>query len=173
MESMTIQQRLWALVEPIAAAAGLETVDIELTKEGGGTVLRIYLDRRGGGGGIDLNTLARISGQLSDELHVHDPLPGPYTLEVSSPGINRRLRVPEHFRRYIGERIRVRCSVPVEGRRNFVGTLRAVTGEGVVVVQDERECFVPFQAIAQANYEHDFGAEGSQRPRRRHHAARA
>jgi len=172
MESI-MMRRLWGLVEPIAAAAGLETVDIELTREAGGTVLRIYLDRRGGGGRIDLDTLARISGQLSDELDVHDPLPGPYTLEVSSPGINRRLRVPEHFKRYLGERIRVRCSVPVEGRKNFLGTLRAVTAEGVVVLQDERECFVPFEAIAQANYEYDFGGECSQRPRRRHHAARA
>ncbi len=165
-------QRLWALVEPTAAAAGLETVDIELTREGGGTVLRIYLDRRGGGG-VDLDTLARISGQLSDELDVHDPIPGPYTLEVSSPGINRRLRVPEQFKRYIGERIRIRCSVAVGGRRNFLGTLRAVTAEGVVVLQGEQECFVPFEAIAQANYEYDFGAERSARPRRRHHAARA
>ena len=149
-------QRIWAQVEPIAAEDGLEVVDIEFHREGHGNTLRVYLDQAGGGR-IDLDALTRVSRQLGDLLDVYDFIPGPYNLEVSSPGVNRRLRVPDHFRRYIGQRVRVRATEPINGRRSFLGILRAVEADGVVVAEDGREDFVPFDTIAQANYEYDFG----------------
>ena len=82
--------------------------------------------------------------------------PGRYTLEVSSPGINRRLRRPDHFRRYVGKRVRVRTIERHDGRRSFVGRSAAVENEGIVVEIDEGEQFIPFDDIAQANYEHEF-----------------
>lgn len=135
--------------------------------------LRVYLDQEGGGGGVDLDVLAQVSRQLGDLLDVHDIVPGRYTLEVSSPGVNRRLRVPDQFRRYIGQRVRVRATEPIEGRRTFTGVLRGVDASGVTVAADGREEFVPFALIAHANYEHDFSAERGRRAgaARRHHAA--
>ena len=151
-------QRIWAQLEPIAAADGLEVVDIEFHREGHGNTLRVYLDKAGGGG-IDLDVLTRFSRQLGDVLDVYDFVPGPYNLEVSSPGVNRRLRLPDHFRRYIGQRVRVRATEPINGRRTFLGTLRAVDPEGVIVADESREDFVPFDAIAHANHEYDFGSK--------------
>jgi ribosome maturation factor RimP len=159
MQSATTQ-RIWELVEPIAADSGLEIVDIELHREGRGNVLRVYLDREGGSGGVDLDALTRVSRELSAALDVDDLIPSRYTLEVSSPGINRRLRVPAQFQRYIGEQVRVRTFEPIDGRRTFLGTLRAVHIDGVVITTTpDREDFVPFNAIAHANYEHDFSAK--------------
>ena len=151
-------QRIWAQVEPVAAEDGLEVVDIELHREGRGNTLRVYLDQAGGGR-IDLDALTRVSRQLGDLLDTYDLIPGPYNLEVSSPGVNRRLRLPEHFRRYIGGKVRVRTSEPINGRRSFLGTLQAVEPDGVVVAEDGREDLIPFAIIAHANYEYDFGSK--------------
>lgn len=148
-------QKIWARVEPIAAAEGLEVVDIELHREGRGNTLRVYLDQAGGGG-IDLDSLTRMNRQLGDVLDVYDFIAGPYNLEVSSPGVNRRLRMPEQFRRYLGKRVRVRSTEPIDGRRTIVGILEAVDPDGIVVAEGGRSNFVPFAAIAQANHEYDF-----------------
>ncbi len=170
MQAMIIQQ-IWALADPIATEEGLEIVDIELRREGHGTTLRVFLDRLGGGG-VDLDHLARFSRQVGDVLDVHDFVAGAYTLETSSPGLNRRLRVPEHFRRYIGERVRVRLAQPIDGRRTFLAPLAAVEQNGIVLAVDGQAQFIPFTAIAQANYEYDIAAESGHRRggARRQHA---
>jgi ribosome maturation factor RimP len=116
--------------------------------------LRLFLDRAAGGG-VNLDDLARVSRQLGDLLDVHDVVPGTYTLEVSSPGINRRLRVPEHFRRYLGKRVRVRSVEPIAGRRSFAGVLEDVEADGVRVGDASGSHFIRFADIAQANYEAD------------------
>ncbi len=125
-------------------------VDVEFRRESRGMVLRLYLDREGG---VSLDDLSRVSRQLGDLLDVHDTVPGPYTLEVSSPGINRRLRRPDHFRRYLGKRVRVRTAGPIEGRRGFVGTLQSVEADGIVLAEAGQSHAIRFADIAQANYE--------------------
>ena len=149
----SVVQRVWEITEPLIASAGMELVDIEYRREIRGTVLRLYLDREGG---VTLDDLAPMSRRLGDLLDAHDAVPGSYTLEVSSPGINRRLRRPEHFRRYIGKRVRVRTTLPMEGRRSFIGPLLAVEAGGVVIGLNGSAQFIRFDDIAQANYEHDF-----------------
>jgi ribosome maturation factor RimP len=131
----------------------MEIVDIEYRREGRGNVLRFYLDRPEGG--VTLDELSAMSRRLGDLVEVHDIVPGSYTLEVSSPGINRRLRHPDHFRRYIGEKVRVRTVEPLATRRTFVGVLQAVQDDGIVVDAGSAQ-FIAFDNIAQANYEHDF-----------------
>ena len=103
----TVAERVWEIAEPLVTHEGLEMVDVEFRRESRGMVLRLYLDRESG---VSLDDLSRVSRQLGDLLDVHDAVPGPYTLEVSSPGINRRLRRPEHFLRYLGKRVRVRTA---------------------------------------------------------------
>lgn len=132
----------------------MEIVDIDYRREGRGNVLRFYLDRAEGG--VTIDELTTMSRRLGDVIEVHDLVPGRYTLEVSSPGINRRLRQPDHFRRYIGKRVRVRTLEPSDGRRTFVGVLRDVRAGGIVCAIGATERFVSFDDIAQANYEHDF-----------------
>ena len=148
--------RVWQIAEPLVTEYGMEIVDIDYRREGRGNVLRFYLDREGGG--VTIDELTAMSRRLGDLVEVHDVVPSRYLLEVSSPGINRRLRQPSHFRRYLGERVRVRTVERSAGRREFVGALRAVEEGGVVIAGADGDRFIPFENIAQANYEHDFVA---------------
>jgi ribosome maturation factor RimP len=147
--------RVWALVEPLARAEGFELVDIELRHEGGrgGRVLRLYLDKEGG---PTMDDLSRVSREVSDLLDVHDVVEGSYTLEVSSPGINRPLKRPEHFARFVGKRVRVRTREAIQGRRSFVGQLVEVSDNKISLNQDGQRCEIPFALIERSNYEHDW-----------------
>jgi ribosome maturation factor RimP len=148
----TVAERVWEVAEPLVEDEGLEIVDIEYRREPRGMILRLFVDREGG---VSLDDLTRVSRQLGDLLDAHDVVPGAYTLEMSSPGINRRLRRPDHFSRYVGKKVRVKLANPRDGRRVFVGTLESV-GEGGISVSDSTGAhFVAFAEIAQANYEAD------------------
>lgn len=159
MQSSIVEQ-VWKIAEPVVMHHGLEIVDIEYRRESHATVLRFFLGREDDG--VTLDELAPMSRYLGDVLDVHDVVPAAYVLEVSSPGINRRLRQPKHFRRYIGKRVRIRTVTPQANRRNFLGALEAVEEGGVVVGADGDKQFIPFDNIARANYEHEFdgGAKG-------------
>lgn len=148
----TVAERVWEVAEPLVTDEGLEIVDIEHRRESRGWVLRLFVDREGG---VSLDDLTRVSRQLGDLLDAHDLVPGAYTLELSSPGINRRLRRPEHFSRYVGAKVRVKLLIPRDGRRVFVGTLESVD-EGGIRVSDQTGVYaIAFGDIAQANYEAD------------------
>jgi len=146
----TVADRVWKIAEPLVTNEGMEMVDVEFRRESNGAVLRLYLDRSGG---VSLEDLSRVSRQVGDLLDVHDVVPGAYTLEVSSPGINRRLRRADHFERYLGQRVRVRTQAPLDGRRVFLGPLTAVDADGITLLQDGVPCVIRFTEIAQANYE--------------------
>jgi len=103
------------MTAPLVTEYGMEIVDIDYRREGRGNILRFYLDRVGGG--VTIDELSAMSRRLGDVVEVHDVIPGRYVLEVSSPGLNRRLRQPDHFRRYIGKRVRVRTVERAGGRR--------------------------------------------------------
>jgi len=148
--------RVWQIAEPLVTEYGMEIVDIDYRREGRGPVLRFYLDRADGG--VTLDELTAMSRRLGDLVDVHDAVPGRYLLEVSSPGINRRLRQPSHFERYIGKRVRVRTVERHDGRRSFVGSLRAVRDGGIVIGADPADVFIAFDDIAQANYEPEVAA---------------
>jgi ribosome maturation factor RimP len=123
---LTVAGRVRDLVEPPLTADGFEIVDIEHT----GRQLRISVDRAGG---IDLEAVSEATRQISALLDEHDVVPGTYALEVSSPGIERPLRTPEHFARFVGTTVAVRTKPGVAGERRVKGPLEAADGEGVVV----------------------------------------
>jgi ribosome maturation factor RimP len=151
---MESRDKVIRLAEPILAEQGLELVDVELRREGRGLTLRVLADREGG---VDLESLSRLSRELSVLFDVEEPIPGPYTLEVSSPGIDRPLRRPDHFVRFLGKRVRLRSHVPLDGQRNFSGTLATVTAGGVTLRSESgAETYIEFSNVEKANYEHEF-----------------
>jgi ribosome maturation factor RimP len=99
-----------------------------------------------------------VSRRLSDLLDSEDAIAGAYTLEVSSPGINRPLKRPEHFGRFVGKRIRVRTRDMIDGRRSFIGILGQVLGDSVILTQEGKQYQIPFSMIDKSNYEHDWSA---------------
>lgn len=149
--------RIWEVATQIADGEGMEVVDVELRREGSraGRVLRLYLDKHGG---PNIDELGRVSRQLSELLDTQDIVEGSYTLEVSSPGINRPLKKPEHFQRFIGKRVRVRTGDMIEGRRSFLGILNEVTGEKIKLEVEGKQYEIPFSMIEKSNYEHDWSA---------------
>jgi ribosome maturation factor RimP len=129
--------RVRALVEPIARDLGLDIYDVE---HRGGT-LRVTLDTPpGSAGGVDLDQLSLATRLVSRELDHADPIPGRYTLEVTSPGLERALRTPAHFQREVGKTVSVRLTAPVEGVRRLQGALIAADADGFTLrVEHERE----------------------------------
>jgi len=149
----TVATRVWELADPVVTHEGLELVDVEFRREQHGTVLRVFIDRAGGEGGVSLDDLTRVSRQLGDLLDVHDVVTGRYNLEVSSPGIDRRLRRPEQFQRYLGKTVQVRTAEPIDGRRVFTGTLTAVDADTIVLALDGGSHSIRLADIARANYQ--------------------
>jgi ribosome maturation factor RimP len=141
----------------VAAGEGMEIVDVEFRREGSraGKVLRIFLDKEGG---PTLEDLTRISRRLNEIFDEGLQVEGSYVLEVSSPGINRALKTPEHFARFIGKRVRVRTRDLIDGRRSFLGTLKEATPGEIVVETDGRDYRIAYAVIEKANYEHDWSA---------------
>jgi ribosome maturation factor RimP len=128
---------------------GYEFVGVEYLPAGSRTVLRLYIDSSHG---ITLEDCEQVSRQVSAVLDVEDPIPGHFTLEVSSPGIDRPLFTPEHFRRFAGETVRIRVGTPLAGRRNFTGRLLGASDEEVILVEEGgEERRIPFGEVKRAN----------------------
>lgn len=152
-----LAQELIALLEPRAIEHGLELVTVEVLGSGHRTLVRVYLDRPGG---IDIETIAGANGWISDALDTVSALSGPYTLEVSSPGLDRPLRTRADYERFAGRRATVHTRVPVEGRSRFSGELRGLEGDEVVVATDDREYRVPLDSIDRARLKADVDEPG-------------
>ncbi len=136
------------LLEPAIAALGCELVGIEYQPGGKHSVLRIYIDRPEG---VTLDDCQAVSHQVSGILDVEDPVPGQYSLEVSSPGLDRPLFRREDFERFSGEGVQLRMQVPLEGRRKFSGRLRGIVDDAVVVeLDDGGEVHLPLDQVEQA-----------------------
>jgi len=142
-----MHDRLIALFEPILAEAGYELIEVEFVAGQGGATLRIYID---GHDGVDVDDCAAASHLLSDLLDVEDPIPGAYSLEVSSPGLDRILRKPEHFARFVDNRVKVELAVPREGRKRYTGMLRRVNGESIELDVDNFSVSIRLAEISRA-----------------------
>ena len=145
------------LVRPVVEAAGLELWDLTYRKEGGRMVLRVVVDREGG---LDLGTISETSERLSRRLDLEDFGNRRYSLEVSSPGLERPLKEPRHFRRSVGERVKVKTVEPVDGRKVFEGALVSADAEAIVITSDGGELRVPYENVASARTVFDWGAAG-------------
>lgn len=135
------------LVRPLVEAAGLELWDVSFHGRGRRAVLRVTVDREGG---VDLDTIAEVSERLSRRLDLEDFGPAGYSLEVSSPGVERALRTPRHFERSVGERVRVKTVVQVNGRTVHEGELVSADAEAIVIAAEGGELRVPYAEIRSA-----------------------
>lgn len=150
---MAVLDRVRAVVVPILDEAGVELYDIDYN----GGVLRVLIDRDGG---IDLDTIASLSSIIGREMDLVDPIPSAYTLEVSSPGIERPLRTAEHFSGAVGERVRCKLAPGGEGPRRLTGELLAVA-DGQIELRDDEVGVrrVPLSSVTRARTEFDWAAE--------------
>lgn len=140
-----------ALVKPVVETAGLELVEVAFASEGGRRVLRVTVDREGG---VDLDAIAEVSGQVSRALDLEDFSPGrAYALEVSSPGLERPLRTPLDFRRKVGERVKIKTSEPA----THVGTLAAADDDGVTLTTDSGDLRLAYTDIESARTVFEWG----------------
>ena len=145
------------LLEPHIERQGYELISVEYRRGTRSSLLRLLVDKPGGGIGLD--DLEKLSPVLSDLLDVYDPVEGRYTLEVSSPGLNRPLRKLEHFRAVRGARVKVRTLRAHDGQKSFVGKLVEVTPSGIELDDESsrRRIAIGFEDMQAANYEYDFG----------------
>ncbi len=131
MATIRQQQRLHELVDPVVSGLGLELWGLEYQPSRRPPVLRVFIEATAdGAGGISVSDCEQVSCQLSGVLDVEDPLPGRYQLEVSSPGMDRRLFEWCHFQRFTGARARVSLRVSVDGQRHFEGWLLPLPEDG-------------------------------------------
>lgn len=148
-----MSQRLLQVLEPVVEDLGFELWHLELEGAGGNRLLRLYIDAPEG---VQLEDCERVSHEVSATLDVADPLPGAYRLEVSSPGLDRPLVKPEHFRRFLGERAKVTLYAPIEGRRRFIGMLHGLDDEAVRLECDGEVVTLPYATIAKARLVPEF-----------------
>ena len=149
----SIAQRLTDLLAPVATSLDCELWGVEYLPQGRHALLRVYIEKPDG---VSVDDCERVSRQASAVLDVEDPIKSEYTLEVSSPGMDRPLFTLDHYRRHLGDKVALRLRLPFEGRRRFTGTLTAVEGDEVVLAQGEDEYLLPFELIDKANIVPEF-----------------
>ncbi len=140
-------QQIEDMLQSTVAALGYELWGVEHTAQGKHSVVRVYIDSPAG---ITVDDCAVVSGQVSSILDVEDPIAGEYTLEVSSPGMDRLLFKLEQYFGYVGETVEVRLRSAFEGRRKFKGILKGIEGDDIVIQVDDHEFLLPYGAIEKA-----------------------
>jgi ribosome maturation factor RimP len=146
--SAVVVERVKSIAFPLLQELGLELVDGEFRREAGGWILRLYLDKSGG---ITLGDCQRVSEELGDLLDVENLIDHPYSLEVSSPGLNRPLSREADFIRFVGQRARVSTSQAIGGQRRFLGILKGFEGGRIMLEREDGSVvLIPHALISKA-----------------------
>ncbi len=143
-------ENLKELLEPPVENLGYELVKVELSNQGKSTILRVYIDAPGG---IQVDDCEMVSRQLSAVLDVEDPLNSAYLLEVSSPGLDRPLIKPEHFKQFVGDKVRIVMATHVLGRRRFTGQMVEAGNDAVMLEVDGENYELPYKDMESAQLE--------------------
>jgi len=149
----TIKHDLDRIIESAVAALGFDFVGCQVVQSGGSAILRVYVDTLDGNG-IDIASIEKVSRQISAVLDVEEPLSGHYTLEVSSPGLDRQLFRVNDYHQFIGRSIKLGLRIPKEGdnRRFYTGRLVSVNGQKIVLAIDSGQNITfDFEEIHKAN----------------------
>jgi len=143
-----LRDTLMARLAPLVEGLGYELWELEYSPGRGHGLLRLYIDA---GAGITVDDCERVSRALSEVLDAEDPIPGQYTLEVSSPGLERPLRTARQFERFVGEAVYVETVQAIEGRRRFKGALATAGAESIEVDVDGKRWTLPLNGIRKAH----------------------
>jgi ribosome maturation factor RimP len=150
-------ERVTAVAERVTEGRGFELVDVEIKKDREGRLVRLFVDREGG---IGLEDLQSVSEEVSAILDAEDPIASTYTLEVSSPGLDRPLKKETDYRKSVGKLVKLSSYEPVEGRRHWTGRLAAFE-DGVLRVTLEKEggkvALIPLEKVSHGRLEVEFG----------------
>jgi ribosome maturation factor RimP len=161
--SQELQKRLVAMVEPVLAGLGYELVDLQLALARAGAQLRLFIDRDAG---VGIDDCERVSHAVSALLDANDPIPVAYSLEVSSPGLDRVLRTPAHYARHTGQRVHVELVAPRDGRRRFTGLLTNVGSAGIELEVDGSGVLLKFTEIDRTHVVPQWPERGPKRKQR-------
>lgn len=153
---MAVQDELKALLKPAIESMGFEFVGLEYLSNPKNRMVRIYIDHEPDG--VSVDHCADVSREVSALLDVEDPVSGQYSLEVSSPGLERPLFEPEQYAAFAGEEAVLRLYAPVEGRRKLVGTLEGAADDHVSILVDGVSVRVPLDSIRRAHLKPDWAA---------------
>ena len=155
------QDQLEALLKPTVVGLGYELWGVEFLRQGRRSVLRLFIDSPAG---ITVEDCATVSRQVSAVMDVEDPIAEEYTLEVSSPGMDRPLFTPAQFGRFVGHEVTLRLLRPLDGRRKFGGELLAASSDELVLLQDGQEVRLPMDSIDKAQLVPRFDDAGQDSP---------
>ncbi len=144
------------IVEPVLEEMGIELVDVEYVTERGRPILRVTIDRLGG---VTIDDCAAVSREIGDLIDVNDALSGRYFLEVSSPGLNRPLKKEKDFLQAVGKKVRLKTVSPVDGRRNFQGTLWSFSNGNLFVDVESGRVQLSLADLEKANLVYEFDNE--------------
>ena len=144
------QSQLEALIGPVVESLGYQLWGMEFKSQGKQSMLRIFIDALDKEKGIQLDDCEKVSRQVSGVLDVEDPITEEYTLEVSSPGVDRQLFTLEQYAEWAGAEVNLRLRVPFEGRRKFRGIVRGIEDQDVVLIVDDHELLLPIESIDKA-----------------------
>ncbi|MBY6192277.1 ribosome maturation factor RimP [Marinobacter nauticus] len=142
-------KQLEDILRPVVEGLGYEFWGIEFRSHGHHSKLRVFIDDAENG--IAIDDCEKVSRQVSGVMDVEDPIQTEYTLEVSSPGMDRPLFRLEQYEAFIGHKVQIKLRMAFEGRRKFQGLIKGVEGDDVVVVVDDHEYLLPFDSIEKAN----------------------
>lgn len=148
MSRVHIEKLVTDWTRDIVGGTELELVEVEYVKEPSGWILRVYIDKPGG---VDLEDCRQVSEALDQKLDEEDPIPGPYFLEVSSPGLERPLKKRSDYERFAGRLVQIRTFSALHGRKRFEGVLGGLNGENVVLEWEGETIEIPLELISKAN----------------------
>ena len=149
MSKNALIDKLVTLIKPTVSELNYELYNLEFVKEGNENYLRIYIDKENGG--ISLEDCEKVSRSVSELLDVEDPIVEAYYLEVSSPGIDRKLCTEEHFERYTGSKVLVKISGLLNGKKKYEGELIAFNSEELKIKSEEQEVSIPRSKVLSVN----------------------
>jgi len=153
MGKSSISQTIEELITPVLKSENLELVDVEYKKEGKTWFLRLFIDKEGG---ITVGDCQKVSRQLEDLIEVEDVVPNHYTLEVSSPGLDRPLKKESDFVRFVGRLVAVSTFSPVNDRKKFTGTIDKFENQVLFLDTEGQKVAILYQNIAKAKLEFEF-----------------
>lgn len=151
-------EELTTLLTPVIAGLGLECLGVEYSPSYGNSLVRVYIEAADRA--VTVDDCEAVSRQVSATLDVNDPIQGRYTLEVSSPGLDRPLYTPEHFSRFVGQQAKLEVNLAIDGRRRFQGPIKAVEGGTITMEQDGKDVRIAHENIHKAKLVPEFEEKG-------------